>query len=251
MKTLLAKELREGWRTWRLPLLVAVLAISGLISPVLAYYTPALLRLMPDMPIDFASLIPEPTAMDALAQYVKNVSQFGVLLVVILTMGTIAQEKERGTAAMLLARPVQRSAFVLAKWVVWAVGLAAGLLIAALLCVAYTALLFEPLRFGEFLLLNLLMWAFLATYLSVALLASALARTQAAAAGLAFGGLALLLILSALPRIGDFMPGRLPGWGVSLMLEQPAPAWLALGIALGIMAVSLIVACLRLAREEF
>lgn len=250
MRTLLFKEWREQWRTWRGVILIAVLVISGLISPLLAYYTPALLRSVPGMPAGFADLIPDPTTADAVGQYLKNVSQFGVLLIVILAMGSVAQEIERSTAAMLLARPVRRSALVLSKWLVWSAVLALGLALSALLAAAYTWILFEPLPLLGFIQLNLLLFIFLDVFLTVTLLASSLARTQAMAAGAAFGGLALLLVLSSLPRVGDFMPNKLNAWGVALALGGQVSAWGALWVSLGIIIVALAIACWRLEREE-
>jgi ABC-2 type transport system permease protein len=256
LRALFVKEIREIWRTWRFIILVAVLVISGLISPLLAYYTPVILRSVPGLPAGMTDLIPDPTVADSVAQFVKNVSQFGVLLIVILSMGCIAQEIERGTAGMLLVRPVRRSVFVLVKWLVWTGTLAIGMLLSAFLCALYTDILFEPLQFGGFLQLNLLIFIFLEVYLTVTLMCSALARTQAIAAGAAFGGMALLLILSSLPRLGNVMPGKLSSWGSALALsgkvtsvDNPA-AWSALWISLGIIAVALFIACLRVEKEE-
>lgn len=259
-RTLFRKELREQWRTWRFIILVVVLVVSGLISPILAYYTPALLRLVPDMPAGLAGLIPDPTVYDAVVQYVKNVSQFGVLLVILLTMGSLAQEVERGTLAMLLTRPVSRSAVILAKWLVWAVTLLTGLAIGGLMGWLYTLILFEPLPVIPFLQLNLLMFIFLLVFMSVTLLTSTLARTQAVAAGAAFGALALLLILGSLPRLGDYMPGQLNAWGSALMYgainstaagaADSGAAWSSLGVSLAIILLSIFIACLRLEREE-
>jgi ABC-2 type transport system permease protein len=253
-RTLLHKELREQWRTWRFIIMVVVLVISGLISPLLAYYTPALLRLVPDMPAGLAGLIPDPTVNDAVVQYVKNVSQFGVLLVILLTMGSVAQEVERGTLALLLTRPVRRSAVILAKWLVWAITLFSGLAVGGLMGWIYTLILFEPLPVIPFIQLNLLLFIFLLVYMSVTLLASALARSQAVAAGGAFIGLILLLVLSSLPRLGDYMPGQLNAWGSALVSGAEgaagSSAWSALWISLAIILLSLIIACLRLEGEE-
>ncbi len=254
-RTLLIKEFREQWRTWRFIILVVVLVISGLVSPLLAYYTPAILRTVPNMPAGFAGLIPDPTVSDAIGQYIKNVSQFGVFLVILLVMGAVAQEVERGTMAMLLVRPVKRSAVILAKWLVWAFTLISGLAIGGSMGWVYTYVLFEPLPLLPFLQLNLLMLIFLLVYMSVTLLASTLARSQAVAAGAAFGGLALLLVLSSLPRLGDFMPGRLNAWGSALLVgasgtPAEASAWPALWVSLAIILLSIAAACLRLEREE-
>jgi len=249
-RTLLSKEFLEQRRTYRLFILVAVLLVFGLISPVVAKYTPMLLRSIPGVPAGLAGIIPEATLSDAVGQYVKNTSQFGVILVIIFTMGVIAQEKERGTAAMLLTKPVRRSAMVLAKWSAGMGSLLVGLAAAAIGCALYTALLFQPLPLLGFLALNALMAVFLGVFLSVSLLASALARSQAAAAGIAFGSLVLLLILASIPRLGEVMPNQLLGWGVSLVLGGDASAWTALAVSFGIIILSVLVACLRLEREE-
>ncbi len=110
IRTLLRKEFREQWRTWKMIVFLAVFLITGIISPLLAKYTPELLRSIPNLPEGLAGIIPNPTVADSVAQYLKNISQFGILLVILLTMGVVAQEKERGTAAMLLTKPVSRSA---------------------------------------------------------------------------------------------------------------------------------------------
>jgi hypothetical protein len=81
-------------------------------------------------------------------------------------------------------------------------------------------------------------------------MASALARTQSMAAAGAFGGLVVLIILNSLPRVGDFMPGKLSTWGASLVLKGDVSAWPALGVSLGIIALALVLACLRFEREE-
>jgi ABC-2 type transport system permease protein len=249
-RTLLAKEFREQLRTSRFVIMVVVLFISGLISPVLAKYTPALIRAVPNIPPALAAMIPDPTVNDAITQYVKNVGQFGLLLVVILTMGAIAQEKERGTAAMLLVKPVRRSAVVLTKWLVMMATILVGLAISGLGGLLYTLALFELLPIGPFVILNLLIAFFLGVYLSVALLASTLARTQSMAAGGAFGGLAVLLVLSSLPRVSEYMPSQLLTWGSEIVLGGETTPWAAIAISTAIIILSLVIACLWFEREE-
>jgi ABC-type transport system involved in multi-copper enzyme maturation permease subunit len=110
--------------------------------------------------------------------------------------------------------------------------------------------LFEPIPFGAFWTLNLLLLVYMGVYLTVALMASTLARSQAIAAAGAFGGLIVLIILGSLPRVSDYMPGQLANWGSSLVLKGDITAWPALGVAAGIIVLALVVACLRFEREE-
>ena len=249
-RILLAKEFREQWRTWKAIVFLAVFLITGMLSPVLAKYTPELLKMVPNIPPALAGLIPTPSLADAVAQYIKNTEQFGILLVILLTMGAVAQEKERGTAAMLLTKPVSRTAVILAKWVAGMTIVLAGLVADGLACLAYTAVLFSPIPFGEFWLLNLFMLVVLGVYLSVSLMASAMARSQALAAAGAFGGLIVLSIVGSLPRVNEFMPGQLVSWGASLVLKGDVSAWPALAVSAGIIVAALAAGCAWFEREE-
>ena len=126
----LRKELIQQWRTKHFLIVAAVLVVFGLASPLLAKLTPDLLKSIPDMPAGLADMIPEPTLVDAVTQYVKNMSQFGILLALLMAMGVVVQEKERGTAAFFLTRPVSRETFLLAKFtaltIMFTVSLASG-----------------------------------------------------------------------------------------------------------------------------
>ena len=246
----LRKELLEQWRTYKVLIVAAVLAVFGLISPLLAKLTPELLKAIPNMPPALALAIPAPMLADAVAQYVKNMSQFGILLALLMSMGSVAQEKERGTAAMLLMRPVSRETFLLAKFTALTITFAVSLVLAALGCWYYTLLLFQALDWGPFLALNGLVLVVFLDYIAMTLLCSTLARSQAAAAGLAFGGLVLLGGLGALPRIGDYLPGRLFSWGMALLIGKADPAWPALWVSLGLILVMLLVAGIIFRRQE-
>jgi ABC-2 type transport system permease protein len=244
------KEMMEQWRNRRLLIVAAVLVLFGLASPLLAKLTPDLLKSIPDMPPGLAEMIPPPTLTDAVAQYVKNMSQFGILLALLMSMGAVAQEKERGTAAMMLTHPISRLAFLLAKFVALAATFAVSLALAALGCWYYTLLLFEALPWGPFLALNGLMLLAFLVYIAATLLCSTLVRSQGAAAGLAFAVLILLGGVGSLPRLRDSMPGQLFTWGSALVLGGNDAAWPALWVSLGLIAAALFVAWLVFRRQE-
>jgi ABC-2 type transport system permease protein len=249
-RTLLLKELREWRRTFRLVIIVLVLLVSGMISPLLAKYTPQLLRILPGVPAELTAMIPEPTIVDSFTQYIKNISQFGLIVVIVLTMGVMSQEIERGTMAMLLTKPVERSAVVLAKWCSGVLSILLGLILAAIGFTFYTLVLFGRFELIDFILLNGLIAVFLIFYLTLALLASTLARSQSMAAAVAFGGLILVMIIDALPSIGDYFPSQLLSWGSALFNGLSQTAWPALITSLVIIALFLAGAILRFQREE-
>lgn len=244
------KEMLEQWRTYRFLIVLAVFAAFGLASPLLAKFTPEMLKAIPGLPAGILAGIPAPTVADAITQYVKNMSQFGILLALLVTMGVVVQEKERGTAAFFLTRPVSRETFLLAKFASLAVTFIASLFIAAIGCWYYTYVLFEPLAWGPFLALNGLMLVIFLVYMALSLLCSTLARSQGIAVGLAFLVLIIIGLGGSLPTIGDYFPGRLFSWGATLMLGGTDTAWPAFGISLGIISAALVVACVVFHRQE-
>ncbi len=208
---LLRKEIREQARTMRLVAVLAVFAVLGLVSPVFARYVREIVEAVGGG--QFGGMIPEPTVGDAVAQFTKNIGQFGVLIAILVSMGSVAAEKERGTAAFLLAKPIGRGAFVTAKVVAIGALLAAALGGAGVLCWIYTTILFEPLPVLGFAAMVALMWLSLATFAAVTFLASVVTRSGLAAGGIGLGAFVTTGILAALPAIGPYMPPGL--WGAA------------------------------------
>jgi ABC-2 type transport system permease protein len=214
--TMLRKELLEQWRTRRVLVVAVVFSAIGIGSPLLARYTPELVKALAGD--QFQITLPPPTAADAVDQFLKNVGQAGVLTAILLAMGSVAVEKERGTAALLLTKPVSRAAFLLAKLLAIGATLLAGLLLAAIGGYAYTAILFEALPAVGWSAMAGLLLLGLVAYASLTFLGSALSRSSLAAAAIGIGAMIVLAVVSALPGIGPFTPGGLntPGAAVAL-----------------------------------
>ncbi len=129
--TSLRKELLEAWRGKRFLVAIILLGAFGMMSPLLARFMRELFTAIPGAEM-FSAMIPAPTIMDAIGQYVKNIEQFGILLALLLSMGLVAVEKERGTAALVLSKPLPRSTFILAKFLGIAIVLLTALIVAAI-----------------------------------------------------------------------------------------------------------------------
>jgi ABC-2 type transport system permease protein len=240
------KELLQQWRTRRIYVVVAVFALFGLLSPLLAYFTPQLLSTLEGAE-QFAELIPTPSAADALGQYVKNITQFGFLIAILLGMGAVAAEKERGTTAMILSKPLPRWAFVLSKFVAQMLVYLLAFALGALGAFYYTAFLFEGLLPGPFLLGNLLLFIWLLTFAAVTLLGSTVGNSTGSAAGAALAGAVVLFIAGSIPQLSAFAPAALVGWASQLGLEG-APSGNAGAI---VASIVFIVVCLLLAVAAF
>ncbi|MBP1705562.1 MAG: conserved rane protein of unknown function [Chloroflexi bacterium] len=247
---LLRRELLEQWRTYRLLVVLAVFAVIGIVSPLTALYINELLAALGGGQIEI--VFPTPTAADAVAQLIKNAGQMGAFIAVLLTMGAVVTEKERGTAAMILTKPATRPAFLGAKALAVGLLLAAGVALAYGLAAAYTAVLFEPLPLVGVVASALLLWLSLAVCGAVTFLASTVAPSAIVAGGV---GLAVVLgsgILGAFPALAPYMPPGLWGAAQELALGR-APAFDLAGPVLlnaGAALVALVLAGVAFRRQE-
>ncbi|HSF80712.1 MAG TPA: YhfC family glutamic-type intramembrane protease [Anaerolineales bacterium] len=209
------KEMRQLWRTKRLLVMVAVFLLFGMGSPLIAKFTPLAFSSIEGMEV-FAEMIPEPTAGDALAQYIKNLSQFGFILAVLMAMGVVVGEKERGVAPMIISKPMSRWAFVSSKLAAQALMYLVGFILAGVGAYYYTLFLFGPLALGDYALLNGLMILWLLVFVALSLLGSTLAGSTVAAGGIGLGLSVVLMLVGTLPRYGALLPGGLLGWATQL-----------------------------------
>jgi ABC-2 type transport system permease protein len=215
---LLRKELLEQWRTTRLPVVATVFLLVGLSSPLLARFTPEIIKAVASG--QFQITLPTPTSADAYDQLAKNLGQFGALIAVLLAMGSVATEKERGTAALILTKPAGRGAFLAAKLVAIATTLGIATAIAAAGAWFYTLVLFEPLPLAGFAAAAALQWLALVAYAAITFLGSTLTRSALAAAGLGVAAFIVMGILSIVPTVGRYLPTGLgaPARGLALGL---------------------------------
>ena len=239
----------EQRRTHRLLISIVVLVFFGLLSPLTARYTPEIFRLFPNGAA-MAQLIPTPTIRDAFEQYLKNISQFGIVLALLMSMGAVAREKERGTAAMMLVKPLPRGVFVGAKFQAIGATIAVALMAAAAAGYYYTALLFQAPAAWRWIALNGLVFVYLMVPVSVTLFCSVVAGSQAAAGGIAFGALAVMALAGSIPGLGDYLPGQLLGWAGAQMSGAGPAHWPALGVSLAIIAAGVAGAWRMLERQE-
>jgi ABC-2 type transport system permease protein len=246
---LLRKELREAWRTRRLPVLAVLFLMVGILSPLTARYLNEILgaALGDQLPV----ALPEPTATMALDQLQKNLGQLGALAAIALAMGSVSGELDRGTAALVLAQPATRQAFLLAKLTGIALVLAACTALAVVAAWIYTAILFEPLPVGGWAVLGVFAWLALLAWAAITYLASTATGSTMAAAGVGFValiGISLLAVVPALDHVlptGLAVPAIMVASGETAAVEGTQVATAVIG------TLALIAACAALAVASF
>lgn len=201
---LLRKELLEAWRTRRLPVVAVLFLVVGIVSPLTARY----MREVLDLALGDQMAVPLPvaTAASALEQLQKNLGQLGAMVAIALAMGSVSGELDRGTAALILAQPATRGAFLAAKIVAIGVVLAVGVAVATVVAWIYTAVLFEPLPIGGWFAMAVLSWLALMTWAAITFLASVATGSTTAAAGVGFVALIALSLLAIVPALDRLLP---------------------------------------------
>lgn len=232
-RAMLRKETREITRTWRIWLLVGAFTFFGTVDPVLARYTPAIIGsvLGPDFPF------PDPTHLDAFAQWAKDLTQTLMIVVLALAAGSIASEANSGSLIIPLTRPLTRQAFVLAKGTALLAAVTLAGVLGTLATWGVTALLFgavdaTPLwaAFGTWVLLAALFGA-------VTVAASSAINSTIGALAIGFGAYIVVSVAALWPPLRENSPAGLPGMVGKLALEQDvALAW---PLVTGVVAVVL------------
>ncbi|HEY2916960.1 MAG TPA: ABC transporter permease subunit [Candidatus Limnocylindrales bacterium] len=220
-REMVVKELFEAWRTRRLLIVVLLFLGLGISAPIVT-------KLLPDIIRAFGSTafivdLPTPGVADVLDQLLKNTVQFGALAAILLTMGSVATERERGTAAFVLSKPVTRTAFLWAKLVALGVQFAVAIGLAVAGAWLYTLVLFQRPAIMGWVELAGLVWLSTMVYVSITFLGSVVAKSALGAAGFGFLGLIVLSLLSIVPNFGPWLPADLSAVAKSFALHEQSP----------------------------
>lgn len=111
------KELLDMWRSYKWVWVPLVFVVLGLMKPLSFYYLPQILETAGGLPEGASIDIPLPTGAEVLTQSLADFGVLGLLVLTLAAMGTVAQERKSGVAAIVLLKPVPYTSYVTAKWV--------------------------------------------------------------------------------------------------------------------------------------
>ena len=232
------KELFELTKTYKLLLIVTVFLIFGFMNPVVAKFTPDLMESLMEEGIKIS--LPEPTIFDSWAQFFKNTTQIGLIVLVIIFSGLISNELSKGTLINMLTKGLSRKTVVLSKFtsstLVWTL----AYFLSALVTFLYSMLFWEDTQV-ENLLFSLT--------LSAIILGGILFKTSYGSilfCGVIVGG---LLILNIIPKVQDYNPIQLININMDILkgdveiFEILKSLWTTLGASVLFVISSIVVFC--------
>ena len=238
---ILAKELRDwfGTRRWWLQALIWLLIFNGLLA--------VALNVIPQSgPVDARS--GEGLFRTAVAEFLRTTALLGSIGIIVLSQDEIIQEKQSGTLAWILSKPVSRMSLILSKLIANTLG---GLIfiIALPSLVAYVELwlasgIAAPI--GPYLLALSVLLLTLIFYITLSLMLGVIFDQRgpvlAGTLGVLIGG---IIVSQFVPKLGYILPLTMDRAAITLLQQQPLPP--ALGfelISAGLFSLLFLVAAL-------
>ena len=146
--TLFKKEILENWRNKKwiwVPIVMMVICSMDLIS---YYFLPEIINAVGGVPEGAIIEIPDLAPSEVITLSLEQLSLFGVIVIALITMGTIAGERSSGITEIILVKPVRYVNYVTSKWVVYVILANISLLIGMVMAWYYTNILYGSLSFG-------------------------------------------------------------------------------------------------------
>lgn len=235
------KEFTESLRTYKLAIMLAVFLLFGIMSPLFAKLTPELLKSISIEGMVISAY--EPTAMDSWAQFFKNVGQMGMIVLVIIFAGIMANEFSRGTLVNILTKGMKRHMVILSKFTVATVIWTLSYLLCLAVTYGYTAYFWEPAGLHHVFLAFFSPWVFGILLLTLLILGGTLFKTFSGSLLLCGGTVAVMSLLNIIPKVQKYNPIILFGDNTALLTDVKAAADVIPALAIcAVLIILLIVA---------
>lgn len=202
------------FRTPRWIALFGVYLVFGLLGPVTAKYLADILqRVQSEMTI----VVPPAQPRDGVVNYLGQVTQTGLVVVVVIAAGALAFDSRRGIAVFLRTRTSNMWRLVTPRLVVPIAGAVLAYAVGLLAAWYETALLLGPLPFGAMLGGFICQAAYLAFAVTVVAAAAAVTRGVLPTVGTALGALILMSVAGSVAAIHRWLPSTLVGAQAELL----------------------------------
>ena len=170
-------------------------------------------------------------------------TQFSIIAVIFATMSTLVTERESGTLAWTISKPVSRTSVLVSKWLTATVALWLVAIVIPIVLTAITvAALYGVPDLRAVGLLVVLLVAVPAIFVAITVTAATFVSSQAAVGAIGFAAFVLPSILGGIaPGLASFFPTSIFGWALAVATGSPAPvvtpiAWAAAIVGLLLLA---------------
>ncbi|WP_181350660.1 ABC transporter permease [Thalassobacillus sp. CUG 92003] len=251
--TIFKRENLEAARNFKWVWVPLVFIILGVTDPLSTYYLPEILDSMGGLPEGATVDIPTPPPGEVLIMSLSQFNMLGVLIVVLMSMGTISGERKSGVAELVLVKPVHYHTYISAKWAGTLGIVAVSLFLGLLSSWYYTNLLIGDVAFGQFMQLFLFYGVWLALVVTFSLFFNTLFRSPGMVSFLTLAVVILISMVSnVLSHILTWSPGLMIPHLSTMLAEGSVPGelWAATSISLATIVILLIASTLVFRTKE-
>ncbi|MFD1040080.1 ABC transporter permease [Virgibacillus byunsanensis] len=236
--TLFKKEMLENWRNFKWVWVPLVMILIAVVDPISSYYLPQIIESVGGMPEGAVFEMPEFAPSDVVMMSLSQISSLGVLVIALMSMGTISSERKSGVSELILVKPVSYHNYITAKW-------------ASLLLLVWTAFFlgmlgswyYVNILFGELSFLTLLAIVFYyGLWLTLVISLSIFYNTVFKTAGLvAFMTIITIMLMSVITQVFghilEWSPNNISEYIQEMLITESLPSDL---IATGLVTISII-----------
>ena len=220
----LKKELLESWRTYKLIVMAATFIFLGILSPLTALIFPDLLSRMMETSGIVIAEIPEATAFDSWMQFFGNIAQLGMIILIIVFSGIMANEFSKGTLVNVLTKGMKRHTVIAAKFsaamMIWTV----CYLLSFAVAYGYTSFLWEDNVMQHAFLAFAGPWSFGVMMIALLFLGGIWFKTFFGSLLFGGGSVIVMLLLGIIPQAERYNPISIAGGTVMLLNGTSVPA---------------------------
>lgn len=212
------KEFVENFRTYKFFIMMTVFLLLGMMNPIMAKLTPQLLKSF--MPKDMNITICEPTAIDSWTQFFKNVPQMGLIVLVIIFSGIMANEFSRGTLINMLTKGLSRGTVILSKFTMATAIWTLSYVLCFIVSYAYTAYFWNDDGIINLIFSVFCLWLFGILLIAITLFGGVIFKNSFG--GLLFTGgcVVVLTLLNIAPSLKKYNPISLSSSNMDLLTSE-------------------------------
>lgn len=240
MSVLIRKELRQAWRSFRLPAFAITLLFLAIMDPLSTRYMGEILERFAQ---GVTIIVPPPAPEQAVGTFLGDIIEIGLLVIIAITMGAVASEKASGVTTFVVTKPASRKSYIAAKLLVAAGGVVASIAAGTLVASLYTWTLMGPVPSGRVALAAVSVGLYAELVLAATFAASMVAPSPLTAGGMGLGAFMVAGLAGAIfgrSSIGPYLPSELSanittllsGAGGADLLVKPGITALAASAAL-------------------
>ncbi|MCL1787390.1 MAG: ABC transporter permease, partial [Defluviitaleaceae bacterium] len=221
-----------------LVIMLAVFALIGILSPLTALIMPQIIGAMDLGGVTIT--LPEPTAMDAWGQFFGNTGLMGMLVVIIVFSGIMANEFSRGTLINLLTKGLSRSTVIISKFVAASLTWTVAYLLCLGVAIGYIAFYWE-LDLQNAVLAFASLWLFGELLIAILVFGGTLFGSFAGSLALTGGSVVALMLINIAPGVARFNPMSLAGGTLTLLNGEQSPGDFMPAVVISIIAIIMLV----------